>query len=1029
MPRAVRLASVSAKADSVARSTSRVGVAVVVMVLVAAWHAGVGGTASAATVSVSGHALTFTAAPGETNDVQLELWNAGAPNEFVAVHERGAVLVLGSGCTPIGADGLPVPPAGAQRANCGAVTSATVSLGDMGDSAWMGTRRSAQDPNVQVILSGGDGDDFLLGGPLSDQLNGGAGNDVLDGWEGADTLTGGLGSDSFYMGECSGSPCAPATSADAVVGGDGVDIATYHRDSNVAVTLDGIANDGGPGEGDNVATDVENLVGGWGEDMLTGTAAANDIDGGAGAGDGPTGDVLNGLGGNDTLHTNNPFRSTLNGGGGNDHLYSARTLNGGDGDDMLVRHSGGVAVPAMLTGGNGTDTASYGGWAEYEPVTITLDGVANDGTLGLGDNVNSDVENVIGGRGSDVLIGNDAANRFDGGPGGDTFAGGQGSDTIDYSGRGPLAIEGSPVTVSLDGVADDGAAYGPYPGGGPEGDNIQPDVENVHGTPGADTLTGSAADNHLQGAAGADTLVGGPGADMLAGESGDDRLQGGLGADDLAGGEGIDTADYAERSADVDIALDGLPTSGNADDGSVGARDTVESDVENIQGGSGDDTLTGNALMNRLDGGLGDDELLGLAGIDTADYSARAVTVVVDLGDAEPSDGALDEADSVGADVENVVGGSGADVLIGSSAANVLEGRGGDDELDGGDGPDALHGGDGFDSASYDGRAASVAADLDGAAGDDGEVGEGDTLPTDLEALIGGNGNDVLTGNASDNVLDGGPGGDQLNGGPGYDAADYTSRTSSVTADPDGVGGDDGEIGEGDSVATDVEDLYGGAGDDTLSGDSAGNVLFGGAGADRLDGGAGEDALFGEGGGDELIARDADADLASCGPGDDLVRPDALDELLDCERRDDAAAPAPTITPTPLATIAPPATTARPADTAAPRVRVTVPRQRLARVRRSGLRVQVSCSEPCTFTARLQVDARTAKRLRLGRRVLGEARGRIATRAKTLVVRLNAGAKKTLSRRRSLQATVVVSATDTAGNRRDARVRVSLRAA
>ena len=52
------------------------------------------------------------------------------------------------------------------------------------------------------------------------------------------------------------------------------------RTTSVAVTLDGVFNDGEPGEGDNVATDVEDAVGGAGDDTMTGSTADNDLLGG-----------------------------------------------------------------------------------------------------------------------------------------------------------------------------------------------------------------------------------------------------------------------------------------------------------------------------------------------------------------------------------------------------------------------------------------------------------------------------------------------------------------------------------------------------------------------------------------------------------------------------------------------------------------------------------------------------------------------------------------------------------------------------
>ena len=98
------------------------------------------------------------------------------------------------------------------------------------------------------------------------------------------------------------------------------------------------------------------------------------------------------------------------------------------------------------------------------------------------------------------------------------------------------------------------------------------------------------------------------------------------------------------------------------------------------------------------------------------------------------------------------MGGSAADRLTGTTGANVLSGGGGNDVLDGREGADLLLGGAGTDTADYSARAAAVSADPDGAA-DDGELGEGDTIETDVEGSAGGGGDDVLTGGTGSNVL------------------------------------------------------------------------------------------------------------------------------------------------------------------------------------------------------------------------------------------------------------------------------------
>ena len=63
----------------------------------------------------------------------------------------------------------------------------------------------------------------------------------------------------------------------------------------------------------------------------------------------------------------------------------------------------------------------------------------------------------------------------------------------------------------------------------------------MYGTHLADTITGDAADNLIQGFGGADYLVGGSGQDVLLGGDGADKLYGDAGDDVLVGGAGADT--------------------------------------------------------------------------------------------------------------------------------------------------------------------------------------------------------------------------------------------------------------------------------------------------------------------------------------------------------------------------------------------------------------------------------------------------------------------------------------------------------
>jgi hypothetical protein len=132
------------------------------------------------------------------------------------------------------------------------------------------------------------------------------------------------------------------------------------------------------------------LLGGRGDDSIEGSNASEVIDGGGG-------------------------RDVLLGGGGNDDL--------GDGDS----EAGDIGAD-LIDGGAGSDTVSYS--ARRADLTIDLaraDGP--QGAVGEGDTLRN-VENVIAGRGNDVLLGSDAANRLDGGAGADRIDGRSGNDQL-----------------------------------------------------------------------------------------------------------------------------------------------------------------------------------------------------------------------------------------------------------------------------------------------------------------------------------------------------------------------------------------------------------------------------------------------------------------------------------------------------------------------------------------------------------------------------------------------------------------------
>lgn len=175
--------------------------------------------------------------------------------------------------------------------------------------------------------------------------------------------------------------------------------------------------------------------------------------------------------------------------------------------------------------------------------------------------------------------------------------------------------------------------------------------------------------------------------------------------------------------------------------------------------------------------------------------------------------------------------------------------------------------------------AAALAATVVGTAGPDALTGT-----PGPDALYGAAGDDRLDGLAGIDDLDGGPGADEIRGGAGQDAVSYGSRAEAVTVTLNDQP-DDGAAGERDDVRRDVEDIYGGSGDDRLNGSSGANTIDGGSGNDTIVGGKGTDGLYAGPGDDAIDAKDGAVDTVDCGPGSDIVNADRADIVKNCERR------------------------------------------------------------------------------------------------------------------------------------------------
>jgi Ca2+-binding RTX toxin-like protein len=253
----------------------------------------------------------------------------------------------------------------------------------------------------RVTISSGDGDDAITfddSFALPTRILGRGGNDTITGGAGSDTILGGAGDDVIDGG----------LGADFIAGDEGNDTLTYaSRTQPLVVVMDGIANDGEAGEGDNVDGTIDTIFGG---------AAADRIDAQTQSG----GKAIYGNDGNDTL-TGGDGDDRLNGGLGDNHLRGAA------GDDDLVGRYG----RDVFHGDAGIDTVTYY-YVDHPAgaVRAVLNGRSVSGATGERDAIREDVENIVGTNFDDSLTGSDAPNVIRGLNGDDTIAGLGGIDSL-----------------------------------------------------------------------------------------------------------------------------------------------------------------------------------------------------------------------------------------------------------------------------------------------------------------------------------------------------------------------------------------------------------------------------------------------------------------------------------------------------------------------------------------------------------------------------------------------------------------------
>ncbi|MFA6298157.1 MAG: hypothetical protein WC642_03260 [Nocardioides sp.] len=268
--------------------------------------------------------------------------------------------------------------------NCNTVINSTSGSGDdvvqMASGGGSATLGGGNDQ-----FRGGIGNESANGGAGNDSLGGNSGNDTLRGQDGNDAIAGNYGNDVEDGGNGDDviGNFDDDQGADNMIGGPGIDKVWFsdHSGGGMALSMDNVANDGTSGEGDNLHSDFEIVVGSPGADTISGTAAADNLDGYWGA------DTIRGGAGNDRIDGNSDD-DVLFGGDGDDTVY------GGGGNDQVTGDRGADNLFGDYTGcclNNGNDKI------------FSADGIVDAINCGGGaDALKADRRDIIGGDGNQL---------------------------------------------------------------------------------------------------------------------------------------------------------------------------------------------------------------------------------------------------------------------------------------------------------------------------------------------------------------------------------------------------------------------------------------------------------------------------------------------------------------------------------------------------------------------------------------------------------------------------------------------------
>lgn len=671
-----------------------------------------------------------------------------------------------------------------------------------------------------------------------------------------------------------------ATGTVTVQTNDGNDIINVFNDTTDYFASGKFSIEGGAGNDTINVTDTtaaHTIVGGAGNDTVTGGTGVASITGGDGNDtitNGNTTGTISGDAGDDNI-TGSASAETLQGGDGNDTITSGGandSINAGAGDDKIDMAANALSATVSIDGGTGTDTlaittnvtavSDLSGVSDVEILksegaasTVTLAGnkaglttidISNSGdqvvtfntgytaatTVIMTGDASTNTDKIVNSANTALTIVANAAD-IDGGT--TTITGGTGTDVLQLKADSGTAMFSTTVTgVETVTVVDNGdSTTGSTTLAGEDitlnlgsyttaltidGSALDAGIKGaVNATDEILTVTGGSATGSLNvtGGAGADSITVGTGiANVVAGNAGNDAIIAGAATDNLSGGTGDDTFTLAALLAATTTVMGG---EGN-DTLSVTSAVASSAVFANVSGVETLKTTNNVTLASNIS---------GLTTIDISDSGDQvitfntgytAATTVILTGDLT-------------ANADKVINSANTALTVDANSADVDATT----TITGGTGNDILQLKADGDATGADFTNVTLVETVTVVDGGD-KTATADNAGKDIKITLGAYAT-ALTVNAS--ALD----------AADSTATDTTAETLTLTSTGSGALSVTGGAGN--------DSITGGTGNDTILGSDGEDSLAGGTGTNSIEGGAGNDTITGTGT-DNLKGGDGD---------------------------------------------------------------------------------------------------------------------------------------------------------------------------